>query len=339
MNDFFIILLVFFAGWFGTGIIRSYAEKTALLDIPNERSSHDTPTPRGGGLAVVLAFVTGLSCYFLTGRIALSNFGLFLFSILLVASISLIDDLRGVPSRWRLLTHFVAATVFVLPYMKDIEQFSVFSGLTGVGSLLGCTLTIVGLVWILNLFNFMDGIDGIAASEAIFISLGGAALLYYVGLHSYVLIFLLLASGCLGFIWWNWPPAKIFMGDVCSAFLGFTLGALAIHTVLMSPHVTIWPWLILFGVFIVDATYTLLVRFKKGDRWYEAHRSHAYQHAAIKFKSHRFVTISVLFINIIWLLPLAFLAIEKPHYGIHFTLIAYLPLIMISRALKAGKNF
>lgn len=338
MNDLLIILLVCLAAWSGTGIIYFYAGKISLLDVPNERSSHLRPTPRGGGLSVVLAFVALLCFEGASGKLPPDIFGFFLVAILLVAGIGLLDDFRGIPASWRLMTHFVAASFFVFPYLKHFAQTTEPGGLTVWGALLVSALIIVCLVWCLNLFNFMDGIDGLAASEAIFISSSGAALLYYAGLHAYVSIFLALASGCLGFLWWNWPPAKIFMGDVCSGFLGFTLGALAIHTVLSSSRLTIWPWLILFGVFLVDTTYTLLIRMKRGARWYAAHRSHAYQHAAIRFKSHRIVTLSVLIINIVWLLPLAFFALANPHHGIYFTLIAYLPLVMITRVLKAGED-
>ena len=127
------------------------------------------------------------------------------------------------------------------------------------------------------------------------------------------------------------------MGDVCSGFLGFTLGALAVYTVLLSPRITVWVWLILFGVFLTDATYTLFFRIKRGDRWYDAHRSHAYHHAAIKFKSHRYVTLFVLLINITWPWPLAFLVTIKSHYGIYLTLIAYLPLLVLPAHLGLGE--
>jgi Fuc2NAc and GlcNAc transferase len=338
MNDLLIILLVGLAAWAITGFISSYAGKISLLDIPNDRSSHALPTPRGGGAAIVLTFGAALCWSEATGKIPSADCGFLLPAILLVAGIGLLDDFRGVPSQWRLLTHFVAATLFVLPFTRHFGPASGLLGVTVWGSLLTSALLIVGLVWTLNLFNFMDGIDGLAASEAIFIAGGGAALLFYVGLNAHVFIFLALAAGCLGFLWWNWPPARIFMGDVGSGFLGFTLGALIIRTVLISPQVTIWPWLILAGIFLVDATYTLLTRIKRGDRWYAAHRSHAYQHAAVRCNSHRRVTLAVLLINITWLLPLAFLAIARPHYGIYFTLIAYLPLVMITRVLRAGEN-
>jgi Fuc2NAc and GlcNAc transferase len=290
-------------------------------------------------VSIVLTFAGALLLFMATGKkIPLDDFGFFLVSILLVAGIGFLDDFRGVPSSRRLITHFVAAAFFVFPYLKRLDQTSELLGLTVWATLLAGALIVIGLVWMLNLFNFMDGIDGLAASEAIFISCSGSIMSYYLDLHFHVLTFLVLAAGCLGFIFWNWPPAKIFMGDVCSGFLGFTLAALAIQTVCLSSRATIWPWLILFGVFLADATYTLLARIKRGERWYEAHRSHAYQHAARRFKSHRLVTLSGLLINIVWLLPLAFLAMANPGYGIYFTLIAYLPLVMITRLFRAGEK-
>lgn len=333
-----ILLIVCLGAWGGTAIICALAAKLSLLDIPNERSSHKLPTPRGGGASVVLVFVVTLLYCLTSGKISLLNSELFLLAIILVAGIGFLDDLKGVSSRWRLLCHFIAATLFVLPYMKYFEQNMGLAGLAFWLPSGAVLVSIVGLVWMLNMFNFMDGIDGIAATEAIFICFGGATLLYNAGLYSYLLVFLILGAGSLGFLFLNWPPARIFMGDVCSGFLGFTIGALAIHTTLLAPGMTIWPWLILTGVFLVDTTYTLLIRVFRGRQWYMAHRSHAYQHAVIKYGGHRFVTISVLIINIVWLLPLAFFTIQKPHYGIYLTLIAYLPLVMISRALKAGED-
>lgn len=338
MNDLLILIPVFLAAWSLTGVICAYAEKISLLDVPNARSSHESPTPRGGGLAIVLAFVAVLLFYLASGRTGPDNSVFLLGAILLVAAIGLLDDFRGVPARWRLLTHFGAAVLFVFPYGGELVRQAWYPGLGCWAAILVGTLIVFSLVWLLNLYNFMDGIDGIAAAEAIFIAASGAVLAYFAGLHAHVLIFLTLAAACLGFSCWNWPPAKIFLGDVGSGFLGFTLGALAVQTVLLAPGLTIWPWLILGGVFLVDATYTLLIRMIRGERWYQAHRSHAYQHAALRLKSHRRVTLYVLLIDVVWLLPLAALALANPHYGPYFTLLAYLPLVMITRALQAGEN-
>ena len=139
-----------------------------------------------------------------------------------------------------------------------------------------------------------------------------------------------------GFLVWNWPPAKIFMGDVGSGYLGFILSVLVIYTH-TAGMVSIWVWFILFGVFFVDASITLLTRISTGQQWYKAHRSHAYQKLAQIWGSHGKVTLSILTINIIWLAPLALLANMQPDSGAMLTAIAYLPLLIIAFVLKAGR--
>ena len=132
-----------------------------------------------------------------------------------------------------------------------------------------------------------------------------------------------------GFLVWNWPPAKIFMGDVGSGYVGFTISVFIVYSYI-TDLINIWVWLILLGVFIVDASITLVTRMITGQKWYAAHRSHAYQHLAQKWRSHKKVTLSVLAINIIWLLPIAWLAMMVPDSGDIFTALAYLPLVIIA---------
>jgi Fuc2NAc and GlcNAc transferase len=193
------------------------------------------------------------------------------------------------------------------------------------------------LVWLTNLFNFMDGIDGLAGMEAVCVSVFGGILLFHGGLASYSQLFWLLAAASLGFLLWNWPPAKIFMGDVGSGFLGFTLGTLALFSS-SSNSGLIWPWLILLAAFIVDATVTLLRRMFSRARWYEAHRSHAYQHAAQAWASHTKVTLAVAVINIGWLFPLAWAASRFPQAAPAFAVVAAVPLVFITLQFEAGRE-
>jgi Fuc2NAc and GlcNAc transferase len=186
----------------------------------------------------------------------------------------------------------------------------------------------LALTWLLNLYNFMDGIDGLAAVEAIFVA-GGAILLLWINDTGIVIInwLAIIIAGVAGFLVWNWPPARIFMGDVGSGFLGFFLGVVAIITA-QSGDLSIWSWIILLGVFIVDATVTLLRRILRKERWYEAHRSHAYQRLARYYNSHKIVTIGVLVINLLWLLPLAWIADKWRDLGGPIVIIAFIPLII-----------
>jgi Fuc2NAc and GlcNAc transferase len=193
----------------------------------------------------------------------------------------------------------------------------------------------IGLIWLTNLFNFMDGIDGLAGTEAVCVSGFGAVLLLLNGFPSYARLSLALAAASLGFLVWNWPPAKIFMGDVGSGFLGFTLGVLALFSSKPGPEL-IWPWLILLAAFLVDATLTLLRRVFSHARWHEAHRSHAYQHAAQATGSHAKVTLAVAAINLGWLFPMAWAALRYPRAAPVLAAVAVIPLLYITIRFEGG---
>jgi Fuc2NAc and GlcNAc transferase len=184
----------------------------------------------------------------------------------------------------------------------------------------------------------MDGIDGLAASEAIFVSLAGAVLTVSpvngTGVGFAALVF---AAASGGFLLWNWPPARIFLGDVGSGFLGFVVVVLAVSASRDNPA-ALWIWLILGGVFFVDATVTLLRRLLRGERVYEAHRSHAYQWLARRWGSHRKVTLAVLAVNIVWLLPWAMLAARFPSGAAVSVLAALAPLALVVAVLGAGRT-
>jgi Fuc2NAc and GlcNAc transferase len=187
----------------------------------------------------------------------------------------------------------------------------------------------------INLYNFMDGIDGLAGVEAICVSVLGGLLLTWAGLGGIAAGALALTGASAGFLVWNWPPAKIFMGDVGSGFLGFVFGVLTIASARERTFL-LWPWLILLSVFIVDSTLTLMRRLITGARWYEAHCSHAYQHAARRWNSHSKVTLTVAAINIAWLFPLALGACVWPAVGPLFAAVALIPLLYPALRCGAG---
>lgn len=326
--------ILFFSSLLLTGLIRHYALATQLLDIPNARSSHKRPTPRGGGLSFVLLFCTALLSG-LSMRLVQPHFT---FAIVLggalVAVLGFIDDRRGLSAKLRLLGHFIAA-LFALSLINHLLVVQLFNWTISHKALL--ILFLFFLVWMINLFNFMDGIDGLAASEAVFAC--GAAILLYSLQNNLSLIYfpLCMALTVAGFLCWNFPPAKIFMGDVGSGFLGFVLGLLALQAAVVNP-LYFWCWMILLGVFIVDASYTLIRRAMGGALIWQAHCSHAYQHAAQNYKSHRTVTLGIWFINICWLLPWALLVSEKKMIPFVAIACAYLPLIILVVKFKAGKE-
>ncbi|BCG23490.1 glycosyltransferase WbpL [Pseudomonas tohonis] len=318
-----------------TGLMRRYALARSIIDIPNARSSHSTPTPRGGGVAIVLSFLLALPVFTLIlgaswgVTIALLGAGA------LVAMVGFLDDHGHVPARWRLLLHFGAA-IWALVWLRGLPSVQLFGALVDLGWI-GHVLAAFYLVWVLNLYNFMDGIDGIAGVEVITVCMGGA-LLYWLKGHSDLAVFpLLLVAASAGFLYWNFPPAKIFMGDAGSGFLGITLGILSIQAATFDAA-WLWAWLILLGVFIVDATYTLLRRLLRGDKVYEAHRSHAYQFASRHFGRHLPVTLGVATINLVWLLPLALWVGLGGLDGLVGLALAYVPLLGLTVKFRAGSS-
>jgi Fuc2NAc and GlcNAc transferase len=317
-----------------THAVRGYAARR-LLDVPNARSSHSNPTPRGGGLAVVAAFSLALVYLYWQQRLPFALL-MALAGALPVAAIGFWDDHGHVPARWRLLIQ-AAAAGWSLYWLGGFESLE-FCGETYELGWLGNVLGGFFIVWLLNLFNFMDGIDGIAGVEVVTATLSAGLLLWLApGSAGTGDALLALAAATAGFLLWNWPPAKIFMGDVGSGFVGFLLGVLALRTA-ADGSLGLAAWLILVGVFFADATMTLLRRMANGQRWYEAHRSHAYQHAARRWASHKRVTLAVLAINLVWLFPLAMGAAVWPRWEAVFLVVAYAPLAGLGIRLNAGKS-
>ena len=314
-----------------------HARKLATIDIPNERSSHSAPTPRGGGIAFVLTSVLG----FITIAILTSQFGVELLGLSvaggLVATVGQLDDRKRISGATvRLFAHSIAATILVvaigLPDSISFFNQSIEAGLV--------THLIIGiaLVWLLNLFNFMDGTDGIAASEAAFVALTGALLtIVMTSTSDHSAAGFALAASVLGFLVYNWSPAKIFMGDVGSGFLGITIAGLALLSTQQNAEL-LWVWIILLGVFVTDATITLLRRLARKQKPHVAHRSHAYQHLALRYQSHSKVAIGMLAINVLWLLPIAYLVADGRVVGTTGVLIAYVPLVIAAVQLGSGKD-
>lgn len=317
-----------------TGGLRRYALARSIMDIPNARSSHSVPTPRGGGVAIVLSFMLALPLLPVTGLADWELVWALLGAGAGIAVLGFLDDHGHIAARWRLLGHFAGA-IWALFWLGGFPPLKIFGYSLDLGWA-GHLLAAVYLVWILNLYNFMDGIDGIASIEAISVCLGGVLLYALLGESSAAVAPLLLAVAVAGFLYWNFPPARIFMGDAGSGFLGITLGILSLQAAWVAPQL-LWSWVILLGVFIVDATFTLLRRLLRGDKVYEAHRSHAYQYASRQFGRHLPVTLAVGAINLFWLLPIALwvgLGGVEPVLGV---LIAYLPLVLLAIKFRAGE--
>ncbi len=308
-----------------TGFFRRYALSHNLLDLPNVRGSHSVPTPRGGGVAIVITFLLLVPLFSIKGDLPFSVTWAMLGGGICIALIGFLDDHKHVAVGLRLLAHFVGA-IWALYWLGGFPSLTIFGVVLNLGWV-GDLLAAVFLVWLLNLYNFMDGIDGIASIEAITICMGASFLfLLQNESQAFWLPPLLLAFTAMGFLYWNFPQAKIFMGDAGSGFAGFMLGLFSIQAAWESTRM-FWIWIILLGVFIVDATLTLLQRIINGETFCRAHRKHAYQVAARQYGSHKVVSLSIGLINFIWLLPVAYLVSIQWIDGVLGVITAFTPLV------------
>ncbi|AOE64669.1 glycosyltransferase family 4 protein [Pseudomonas corrugata] len=331
-----LLLLLLVVGFSGalTWLLRRYALLRSIIDVPNARSSHTVPTPRGGGVAIVLSFLLALPILVTTEFLTWPGMWAMLGAGAGIAVLGFLDDHGHIAARWRLLGHFAAA-VWALYWLGGLPAITLF-GLHFELAWLGDVLAVFYLVWMLNLYNFMDGIDGIASVEAICACLGASVLYWIGGFETLIVAPLVLAMGVAGFLYWNFPPARIFMGDAGSGFLGVILGILSLQAAWASPKL-LWVWLILLGVFVVDATVTLIRRLLRGDRVYEAHRSHAYQFASRQYGRHLPVTLAVAVINVFWLLPIAACVMLWSLDGALALVVAYIPLVLLAVRFHAGE--
>lgn len=334
-HEWYFLILLFMGSLSISWFMKGYALRCSLIDLPGDRSSHALPTPRGGGVSIVIVFIIGLVILTMWKRIPFDFFLALIVSGLIVAAVGFCDDHGHIPAHWRILTHFLASgwVVFWLGGVPPLDMGFVIWKWGWFGNV----VTVVGLVWLLNLYNFMDGIDAIAGAEAIFVSLAAIVLVLFADAGDFALVLGVFLAGVAGFLIWNLPPAKIFMGDVGSGFIGLVIGVMTVFS-FKRGLVPVWTWLILLGVFIVDATTTLIRRLLHGECWYEAHCSHAYQNAARYLRSHGKVTLIVTVINIFWLFPLAMLSWRLPRVGFLLAILALAPLVLLAVRLDLNKR-
>jgi Fuc2NAc and GlcNAc transferase len=332
-----IVVAIFVLSFALTWGIRIYALKNNVIDIPNQRSSHSIPTPRGGGVAIVVSFLVGIVALSALGIIPVSQMLSIFIAGTITAVVGFLDDHGHIAARWRLLMHFLSAAVglYFLGNFPTIDLFGHQIALGWIGMIFG----VIYLAWMLNLYNFMDGINGLASMEAIVFALFSCLIIFF-GIpdalkNSQIELLLLLGFAALGFIFWNFPNAKIFMGDAGSGFLGITIGLIVLHIAQLNSKLLLAE-ICLLGIFIVDATVTLLRRLMSGKKVYEAHASHTYQILARRYGSHKPVTIGALIVNTIWLLPLAILIATGKITGVVGVIIAWLPLVVIAYRYGAG---
>jgi Fuc2NAc and GlcNAc transferase len=321
--------------WGLAEVLRLYVGRLGMVDVPNSRSSHAMPTARGGGLAIVAAALAAAIALDARGELSSNIAMTMVLGGGLVALVGVLDDRKGLSVRLRLCAHAVAAGLAV-GLVGSIQSLPLGQTVLSLGHA-GLPITLISLVWFLNLFNFMDGIDGIAVSEAVFMNCAGGVLAASNGAPAgIVLAMFILAAACLGFIPLNWPPARMFMGDVGSGFLGFAGGVFALATI-VSGTLSVWTWILLVGTFLIDATVTLLSRLFRGESIHQAHRSHVYQCLAGKWHSHGRVTLLYAVVNVGWLFPLAWLSTRYSHMAPVIMTLGVLPLVIAALLCGAGR--
>lgn len=317
----YIILLVF--SFILTYLIKNYYIKNALYDEVNERSSHTMPTPHGGGIAISVTWFIGLIYLYFMNEIDYTLFYALMIGVV-ISVVSFFDDMYELSPKFRMLVQSaVAIGAIVVIGGLDSLEFGLFTMLNQIITNIFAFLLIV---WFINLYNFLDGINGYAGSEALFLAIAGFIL--FGGSH-----FIVLAVAVLGFLYWNWNKAKIFMGDVGSTLLGYNI---AIFTLYYANHepTNLWIWIILFGVFWFDATLTLVRRKINGEQLSLAHKKHAYQRLNQAGWTHYKVTNYSIVVNVILFAIVYFIS----NVYIAF-LVALLFLYMIMKFIDLKKAF
>jgi len=319
-------IFIFLSSLFLTYLIRTYALKKSLLAKVNERSSHTTPTPHGGGIAIAVTWFFGLIYLFTCKAIAPSLFYALVCGSLL-SIVSYCDDLYELSPKLRLFVQAIVsmAGLYALGGLSRID----FGFWMLENPLITNALAFFGIMWFINLYNFLDGIDGYAGSEAIFLAMAGWLL--FGGDH-----FLILGACVTGFLVWNWHKAKIFMGDVGSTLLGYTIAIFALYY--QNNGVSIFVWLILFGLFWFDATLTLVRRYQNHEKLSLAHRKHAYQRLVQSGISHDYVVFFALCINLV-LLILGYSAFVQPSGSMGYFTVAVLVLYGAMKIVDKRKKF
>lgn len=300
-----IYIILFLISFALTYFIKEYAIKKSLVATVNERSSHTVPTPHGGGIAVAVTWFVGLIYLYLNEQIDPTLFFALIIGAV-IAVVGLVDDIVELKPKTRMIVFtLVGATGLYIIGGLDTLTFGLFDISI---PLITSAFAMLLILWYINLTNFIDGIDGYLAMKFLFLSVAG--LLLFGGAH-----FAVLGASVLGFLYWNWHKAKIFMGDVGSTLLGYTIAIITLYYANIEAS-NLWIWITLYGVFWFDATLTLVRRKLNGEKLSQAHRKHAYQRLTQAGWSHSKVTLYALGLNLILFLLVYFI----PNIAVSFTL-------------------
>jgi Fuc2NAc and GlcNAc transferase len=304
---------------FSTILVKLYsnaAYKVGMVDIPNHRTSHQNTTPRGGGLVFMVLWMLFIYYQYLHQNLSQHLSQVLLIPTIIVTSISFLDDYFNLRRRYRLIAHVLTAAFAA--YLIGPVDVHLGSHTISASFILTCVASFY-IIWSINLFNFMDGLDGQAGFQAFFICFVSGLLLLIYGDTTLAHVSLLLAFGVLGFLVWNWPNAKVFMGDVGSTGLGVLIAIFSLLSQ-QSSKLPFSIYLMLYMPFLFDATLTLLRRMISGEDWYEPHNKHAFQRLYQTGWSHHKILTGLILIDVI-ILGLIASAIYFPQYLYSFFLI------------------
>lgn len=299
-------IIAFLLSFFGVLLFKKFALKFKFVAVPNERSLHKKETPQGGGIIISLIVLSFIFYLYLSGDMQENEFFAIFMGGLILSVIGFLDDILEINAGVRLIIQILVAS-WSLYLLGGIPYTDFFSSIPEVYIIVNF-IAIVIFVWFVNAFNFIDGIDGLASSNAFFFSISIGGYFLWQKIEPYGSVLIVLAAASLAFLFFNWPQAKIFLGDAGSNFFGYIFGIILLITV-KKENISIWTWLIIFTYLITDTTTTTILRMFLVKGWYHTHRSHAYQNLARVLENHKFVTQLILCFDVIYLLPLAYLSI------------------------------
>lgn len=313
---------------------RRFAIYFGIIDLPNERSQHAVPMPRGAGICFYIGFVATLAILYFMELLSLQ----FTYPIFLGGSVIMLlgywDDLKSLPASVRLFVQLLGS-VFIVAllthgFSKDIEI-----SFLPKWPVLTSIFCILYVAWFVNLYNFMDGSDGLATLTGILGAGIISAVSFFLDNTEIAIIYSCLCFALLAFLTLNWHPAVVFMGDSGAYFLGYIFGAFALLSKLVY-DTSLYIHLIVFGMFVVDATWTLIMRVARGEKAYRPHKQHAFQKLVAAGWSHQRVALFYGGVILLWLTPMTVLLLQYSRYSFLFLVIAYLPIFFFVLAARAG---
>jgi Fuc2NAc and GlcNAc transferase len=324
-----LLAVALIASLAGTAGYARIARRFGIVSVPNERTLHKGIIPRGGGIVVSAVVLASIAVLYLEGVLPERWFLALFVGGAVTVTVGFVDDVRSLSPVLRIVVHALVG-LWATIWLGGISSIDL--GVTALHlGWLRYALTVLGVMWMINLYNFMDGIDGMATSGAVFFCAAAAGLIEWQAGSVMSVLLAVLGVASIGFLVFNWSPARLFLGDSGSNFYGYAFAVIVLITV-TSRQLSFWTWIILLGYFIGDTTTTMLIRIWTVPKWYGTHRGHCYQNLARVWQNHQRVTLMVSAIHVLWLLPLAIASVRWPHYQAALAVAALLPPIAMAVA-------